>query len=377
MNDLQECEVCPHKCKVNRLIGQVGRCKSDKNIKIAVASIHNYEEPCISGENGSGTIFFSNCNLNCMYCQNYEISQLGKGEIVSIQELSDIFIYQQNKGVNNINLVTPTMYALQIIEAIKLARQKGLNIPIIYNSNGYENVETLKKLEGYIDIYLPDLKYYSDEIALKYSKVNNYFNVAIEAIKEMKRQVGNPVFNEKGIIQRGVIIRHLVLPNHLLNSKNILKYIKNNFDEDTYVSVMAQYFPTYKACEDVLINRKLSKKEYIEIENYLFSLDIKNGYMQDLGEHEEEYVPDFNQGLGDFFKEKNIWVIDRIEGNIAICENRLTKEMIELNLNVLPENIKEATVLCFKNGKYEVDEELQNEIERNIQELTDELFEDF
>ena len=294
MEELKSCNICPHKCGVNRLNGIKGRCKCDNKINIALASVHNYEEPCISGKNGSGTVFFSNCNLNCIYCQNYEISQLGKGKEITIEHLAQIFIKQQEKNVNNINLVTPTMYIPQIIEAIKIARKKGLNIPIIYNSNGYENVETIKKLNGYIDIYLPDLKYYSNEIAKKYSKIDNYFETAISAIKEMQKQVGNPIFNEKGIIQKGVIIRHLILPHHLLNTKNILKYVKENFDENTYISIMAQYFPTYKAKEDKLINRKLTKKEYKEIENYLYLLNLKNGYIQELGEHEEEYVPNFD-----------------------------------------------------------------------------------
>ena len=294
MEELKSCNICPHKCGVNRLNGIKGRCKCDNKIKIALASVHNYEEPCISGKNGSGTVFFSNCNLNCIYCQNYEISQLGKGKEITIEHLAQIFIKQQEKNVNNINLDTPTMYVPQIIEAIRIARKKGLNIPIIYNSNGYENVETIKKLNGYIDIYLPDLKYYSNEIAKKYSKIDNYFETAISAIKEMQKQVGNPIFNEEGIIQKGVLIRHLILPHHLLNTKNILKYVKENFDENTYISIMAQYFPTYKAKEDKLINRKLTKKEYKEIENYLYLLNLKNGYIQELGEHEEEYVPNFD-----------------------------------------------------------------------------------
>lgn len=293
MEELSSCTICPHNCKVNRNNGQIGRCRSGNKVKIALASVHNYEEPCISGKNGSGTIFFSNCNLSCIYCQNYKISQLGKGYELSVEELADIMIKQQEKGVNNINLVTPTMYVYQIIEAIKIARQNGLNIPIIYNTNGYENVKTIQDLNGYIDIYLPDLKYYSNELSKKYSKVDNYFKYTTEAIKEMYRQVGCPVFDENGIIQKGLIIRHLVLPNHLQNSKHVLKWIKENMPEDTYVSVMAQYFPTYKAKEDDLINRKLTKKEYKEIEEFLYTLDLRNGYMQELGEHEEEYVPDF------------------------------------------------------------------------------------
>ncbi len=243
---------------------------------------------------GSGTVFFSNCNLNCIYCQNYEISQLGKGKEITVEELAKIFISQQEKGAHNINLVTPTMYVYQIIEAIKIARKNGLNIPIIYNSNGYENVDTIKLLNGYIDVYLPDLKYYTNELSKKYSNVNNYFSCATNAIKEMYNQVGNACFDKNGLIKKGVIIRHLVLPNHIQNTKNILKWIKNNMPEDIYVSVMAQYFPTYKAKEDPLINRKLTKKEYKEVLNFLYSLDLKNGYFQELGNHEEEYVPNFN-----------------------------------------------------------------------------------
>ena len=271
-----------------------GYCRCDDKIKIALASVHNYEEPCISGKNGSGTVFFSNCNLNCIYCQNYEISQKGKGKEVTIEELAEIFLKQQSKGVNNINLVTPTMYAYQIIEALKIAKKNGLSIPIIYNTNGYENVETLKMLEGYIDIYLPDLKYYSNELSKKYSNADKYFEIATKAIQEMDRQVGKPVFDKDGIIQKGLIIRHLVLPNHLQNTKHILKWVKENMPKGTYISVMAQYFPTYKAKEDKLLNRKLTKKEYKEIENYLYTLDLENGYIQELGEHEEEYVPNFN-----------------------------------------------------------------------------------
>lgn len=297
MKELNSCTICPHNCKINRNNGQIGRCRIGDKVKIALASVHNYEEPCISGKNGSGTIFFSNCNLNCIYCQNYEISQLGKGKDVTVEELAKIILRQQAKGVNNINLVTPTMYAYQIIEALKIAKANGLHIPVIYNTNGYENVETIKMLAGYIDVYLPDLKYYSNELSTKYSKADNYFKIATTAIQEMQKQVGMPVFDEDGIIQRGVIIRHLVLPNHIQNSKHILKWIKENMPEGTYVSVMAQYFPTYKAKEDRLLNRKLSKKEYKEIENYLYTLELENGYIQELGEHEEEYVPDFNMHM--------------------------------------------------------------------------------
>ena len=289
--DLTKCEICPHRCGVNRTEHEIGRCKSTDKIKIGLYSIHHFEEPCISGKHGSGTVFFSNCNLNCVYCQNYEISQQGKGKEISIEELADIFIKQQNQQAENINLVTPTSYALQIIEAIKMAKKQGLHIPIIYNTNGYENIETLKLLEGYIDVYLPDLKYYDNEIGKKYSKIDNYFEIATKAIQEMYRQVGSPKFNNQGMIEKGVMIRHLVLPNNIDNSKKILKWLKENMDEEVYIDIMAQYFPTYKAKEMKDLNRKLTKEEYQEIENYVYDLDIQNGYMQELGEHEEEYVP--------------------------------------------------------------------------------------
>lgn len=293
LEQLAKCEVCPFKCKVNRIEKNIGKCGCDDKVKIAMYSLHNFEEPCISGKNGSGTVFFSNCNLQCIYCQNYKISQEHKGYEISIEELANIFLKQQEAGANNINLVTPTMYAYQIIEAIKIAKNNGLKIPIIYNTNGYENVETIKALKGYIDVYLPDLKYYNNEIAIKYSKAPNYFKIATDAILEMINQVGSPEFDENGIIQKGVIIRHLVLPGHILNSKHILKWLKENVEGKAMVSVMAQYFPTYKAKEDKYLNRKLTKKEYEEIEEYLYLLNIENGYMQDLGKHEEEYVPDF------------------------------------------------------------------------------------
>jgi len=294
---IKKCEICPRKCKINRENGDIGYCNSGDKVKIALISKHNFEEPCISGKGnkkeGSGTVFFSGCNLRCVFCQNHEISQEGIGKEIEIEELAKKFIELQNMNVNNINLVTPTMYVPQIIEAIKIARKEGLNLPIIYNSNGYENVETIKLLNGYIDVYLPDLKYYSDNLAIKYSAAPNYFETAVKAIKEMYNQVGGPIFDEYGIIKRGVIVRHLVLPNHLQNTKRILKWIKCNLEEDVYVSVMAQYFPTFKANKFEEINRKLSIKEYKEIEKYIYLEGIENGYMQDLESNEEKYVPKF------------------------------------------------------------------------------------
>ena len=291
---LNNCTLCPHKCGINRLEGNKGRCRCDDKLKIALASLHMFEEPSISGKNGSGTVFFTNCNLNCIYCQNYEISNLGKGKEITISHLAEIFLNQQKKGAHNINLVTPTMYAFQIVEAIKIAKSRGLNIPIIYNSNGYENTDTIKFLNGYIDVYLPDLKYYTNELAKKYSNVDNYFEIATKAIQAMYNQVGKAQFDENGLIKKGVIIRHLILPNHIQNTKNILKWINCNMPKDIYVSIMSQYFPAYKAKNDLFLNRTLSKKEYNQVLNYLYSLDLQNGYIQELGEHEEEYVPNFD-----------------------------------------------------------------------------------
>ncbi len=290
LESLEQCTICPHNCKIDRKNGQVGRCKSKDTVKIALYSTHNFEEPCISGEKGSGTVFFSNCNLNCVFCQNYEISQEGKGTEITINRLAEIFLEQQEKDVENINLVTPTSYVPQIIEAIKLAKKQGLKLPIVYNTNGYEKVETLKMLEGYIDIYLPDLKYSDNKLAKRLSKVDNYFEITTEALKEMYRQTGKAIFDDRGIMKKGMIIRHLVLPNHILNSRRVLKWINDNMN-DVYVSIMAQYFPTYKAKEIEDINRKLKKEEYEQIENYLYRLNLENGYIQELGEHEEEYVP--------------------------------------------------------------------------------------
>ena len=291
--ELSSCTLCPHMCKINRNIGKIGRCKSSSNVKIALASLHHFEEPCISGKNGSGTVFFSNCNLSCVFCQNYKISQQGLGYDITIEKLSSIFLEQQAKGAENINLVTPTMYVPQIIESLKIAKKNGLTLPIIYNSNGYENIETIKLLNGYIDIYLPDLKYFDNALAKKYSGINNYFEYASKAIQEMYFQVGLPKFDENGLIKKGIIIRHLVLPNHIDNSKKVLEWLKENMPKDIYVSLMAQYFPTYKAKDIEDLNRKLTNEEFEEIKKYLNELSFHNGYYQELGEHEDEDVPNF------------------------------------------------------------------------------------
>ena len=290
---LEKCTLCPRNCKVNRVKGEKGFCRAENKIKVALINLHKFEEPCISGKTGSGTIFFSGCNLKCKYCQNYKISQEDLGKEISVEELAGELILLQEKGANNINLVTGFAYVPQIIESIKIAKENGLVIPIVYNTSGYENIETLKMLEGYIDVYLPDLKYYYSDLAKDLSFCEDYFEKASVAIKEMIRQVGSPIFDENNIIKKGVIIRHLVLPNHIQNSKSILKWIKQNINSKVYVSIMAQYFPTYKADKTEDINRKLIKEEYEQIEDYLYKLNLENGYLQELEENEEQYVPDF------------------------------------------------------------------------------------
>lgn len=286
-----KCNLCAFNCNIDRENG-FGKCKCGLAPKLALASIHNWEEPCISGTNGSGTVFFSGCNFNCIFCQNHEISQSHYGKEISVERLAEIFLELQEKNVHNINLVSPTPYVLSIIKALDIAKTKGLKIPIVYNTNSFENVETIKMLNGYIDIYLPDLKYYNNDVALEYSSVPNYFDVASKAILEMYYQVGNAKFDKNNIMQKGVIVRHLILPNHIIETRKILDWISKNLPQEIYVSIMAQYFPTYKAKEDPLLNRKISKREYEIVLNMISK--FKNGYVQELSDFEEEYVPNFN-----------------------------------------------------------------------------------
>lgn len=293
MKELDECTLCPIKCKVNRNNNQLGKCRAGKKIEIGLYSLHYDEEPCISGKKGSGTVFFSNCNLKCKFCQNYKISCEGKGKEFSIQELAEIFLEQQANGANNINLVTGTSYVIHIIEALKIAKEKGLTIPILYNTSGYETIETLKKLDGYIDIYLPDFKYFDNDLAYRLSGIKDYKEITQKAILEMYKQVGKNIYDKNGMLKKGMIIRHLVLPNNIENSKQVLNWIKENFDNDIPISLMAQYFPTYKAKEMTEINRKLTQEEYNEIEKFLYELELENGYIQDLEDEEEQYVPKF------------------------------------------------------------------------------------
>ncbi len=288
---LENCCLCHHRCQVDRN-QTVGFCGCGSLPKLAKAYLHMWEEPCISGTNGSGTVFFSGCNLKCVYCQNYPISHENFGKEVSISRLSEIFLELQEQKAHNINLVSPTPYVPQIIKALEIAKRNGLLIPIVYNTGNYETLETIQSLEGYVDVYLPDLKYFHDETAISYSKAPHYFEAATGNILEMKKQVPQEVFDANGILQKGLIIRHLVLPSHLTETKNILGWIQNHLPSDTMVSIMMQYFPTFKAKEDSLINRKLTKKEY-QLVKEMASV-FPRGFMQELSDFEEEYVPNFD-----------------------------------------------------------------------------------
>ena len=291
---LNKCQLCIRNCKVNRNKQIKGVCNSTNTVKIARAALHFWEEPCISGENGSGTVFFSNCNLKCVFCQNHEISSEGAGKEISIERLAEIFIELQDKGANNINLVTPTHFVPQILEALKIAKINGLSLPVIYNTNSIDTVDTLKALNGNIDVYLPDFKYFEDKYSLKYSKIKGYSKNAIEVIEEMVKQVGIPKFNENGIIEKGVIVRHLLLPGLLFDSKKIVDTVYNKFGDDVYISLMNQYTPMFNAKLYPEINRNINEKTYDSIINYALSIGVKNGFIQDLGTNSKEFVPDFN-----------------------------------------------------------------------------------
>ncbi len=296
--DKSKCTLCPRKCAVDRKI-QVGFCGQSDKIRIARAALHMWEEPCISGKSGSGTVFFCGCTLGCVYCQNYEISAGNKrlaGKTVSTAELAQIFLHLQNEGANNINLVTPTMFSDKLPEVIILARQMGLVIPVLYNSSGYENVETLKMLEGYIDIYLPDFKYASPDEAKKYSSAENYSEIAINAISEMKRQTGSAKFNPDGIMTRGLIVRHLLLPTKRKESEKAIKMLFDRFGNEIYYSIMSQYTPvksldTNKYPE---LSRRVTAFEYQKLVDYAISLGITNGFIQDGKSAKESFIPEFN-----------------------------------------------------------------------------------
>jgi len=288
-----KCNLCPKNCNVDREKGELGYCRASNELVIARYSLHMWEEPIISGKKGSGTIFFSYCNMRCCFCQNYEISELHKGRIVSIEEFSDICLELQDKGANNINLVTPTHYIYKIVDGIKLAKKKGLNIPIVYNSSGYENIDTIKMLDGLIDIYLPDLKYYDDIYSKKYSKCNDYFKYASMAIDEMVKQVGKVEIDSNGIMKKGVIVRHLLLPGCLEDSKKIIKYLYDKYNDDIIISIMNQYTPVRKL-EYEELNHKVKESDYDELINYAYDLGLRNAFIQEGDTQEESFIPDFD-----------------------------------------------------------------------------------
>lgn len=294
MNALAKCQLCPRDCKVNRTEGQYGRCHEDGTIRIARASLHMWEEPCISGTAGSGTVFFSGCPLGCVYCQNYNIANGANGVPVTVDELTAIFLKQQENGANNINLVTPTHYVPLIVPALQAAKQRGLHLPVVYNTGSYETVDTLKMMDGLVDIYLPDLKYVSSKLSARYSFAADYFEVASAAIAEMYRQVGPPVFDEdSGLMKRGMIVRHMMLPGNLEDSKRVVRYLWETYGNNIFMSLMSQYTPLKTVERYPEINRKVSWDEYFALEDYAVDLGVEQAFVQEEDAAEESFIPDF------------------------------------------------------------------------------------
>lgn len=294
MDTTKLCNLCPRECNVDRGLGKAGFCKVPNQIKVSRAALHFWEEPCISGEEGSGTVFFSGCNLRCVYCQNRKIAEGVYGKEITVDRLAAIFLELQEKGANNINLVTPSHYVLQIIEALKLAKEGGLNVPIVYNSSAYEKVETLKKLKGYINVYLPDFKYMDSALSLKYSAAEDYSQVAKNAIEEMVRQVGTTEFDERGILRKGVVVRHLVLPGYTKDSKEVIKYLYDTYKNDIFISILSQFTPMNGLDKYPEINRKVSEEEYGEVVDFAIEIGVENGFIQEGDVAEESFIPDFD-----------------------------------------------------------------------------------
>jgi putative pyruvate formate lyase activating enzyme len=291
---LAQCTLCPRQCKVNRLKGELGFCKGGRDLAVASSGPHYGEEPPISGSNGSGAIFFTGCNIQCLFCQNYQISQQYAGHQIAIQELSSTMISLQKQGCNNINLVSPTHFVPQILEALLGAAAKGLTIPLVYNTNGYDSLATLQLLDGIIDIYLPDIKYSNDQYAYEYSSAKDYVAYNRIALKEMHRQVGILQTNHEGIAEHGLLIRHLVLPANGADSLASLDFIRQEVSKDTYMSLMAQYHPRYKATTHSILNRQITETEYQTVTDYAESLGLDNCYIQEL-QSSNDFLPDFNK----------------------------------------------------------------------------------
>ena len=275
---LVECRICPNECKAKRTEGETGECHSKVEVYISSVGPHFGEEPPLVGTNGSGTIFFTNCNLDCQFCQNYDISHLGMGEKASKSDLARSMLQLQQIGCHNINLVTPTHFSPQIVDELVLAIEKGLELPIVYNCGGYESVETLKLLEDIVDIYMPDIKYSIDENALKYSSVQNYWETVKLTVKEMHQQVGDLKLSKRGIAQRGLLVRHLVLPNDIAGSKAVVDFVADEISTDTYLNIMEQYRPAYHANIYPELNRRITPSEYKEIVNYALDKGLSRGY---------------------------------------------------------------------------------------------------
>jgi putative pyruvate formate lyase activating enzyme len=275
---LSECRICPNECLAKRTEGETGECHSTDEVIISSIGPHFGEEPPLVGSHGSGTIFFTNCNLDCKFCQNYDISHLGMGEKVSITDLARAMLQLQQRGCHNINLVTPTHITSQIMDALILAVEKGLELPIVYNCGGYESIETLKLLEDIVDIYMPDIKYSIDENALKYSGVQNYWETVKLAVKEMHRQVGDLKLSKRDIAQRGLLVRHLVLPNDMAGSKAVIDFITDEISIDTYLNVMDQYRPAFQANIYPELNRRITPSEYKEVVDYAFNKGLSRGF---------------------------------------------------------------------------------------------------
>jgi putative pyruvate formate lyase activating enzyme len=287
---LEGCAVCPRKCGVNRLKGEKGFCGVGENPKVASYNVHYGEEPPISGTRGSGTIFFSGCNLRCIYCQNFPISQMRHGKEITIQKLAEAMLDLQSKGCHNVNLVTPSHFVPQILNALSFAWEKGFDLPLVYNTSGYDSGDSLELLDGIIDIYLPDMRYSDNRKASKLSSVEDYVEVNRKAVKEMYRQVGNLMSDEQGIAKRGLIIRHLILPYDLAGSEETFRFIKEEISPDTYVSLMGQYFPSFKAGECVSISRKITPPEFEAAMESFFESGLSRGWMQEGPKHEMEFV---------------------------------------------------------------------------------------
>ncbi len=280
---LEACRVCPRECGVNRLKNdKLGFCRSGLNPIISSVSPHHGEEPPLSGTKGSGTVFFTNCNLRCVYCQNYPISQMGNGEERTPGELACQMLWLQEQGCHNLNLVTPTHFVPQILKALGIAMQRGFNLPIVYNTSGYESMETLRLLDGIVDIYLPDMRYSDNAAAMKYSTAPDYPELNRAAIKEMYRQVGNLVLDEEGIAKQGLIIRHLVLPGNRAGTEGVMKFLANEISKDVSISLMSQYFPAHRAGEFKELNRRIASEEYEEAYQIMLKYGLENGWIQNL-----------------------------------------------------------------------------------------------